>query len=144
MRTRLEITLQLLDSAFGILSDNLQALTLEEALFVPPGGYRSIIGTIKHAAGWSHVYRSYAFDAAPTAWHALQWPHGLRDTIIQSEAYLADLILWLDRSHQLWKQDLLRTPENKLDQLRPVHWGDTMPLWDIVRTIANHHIRRYQ
>ncbi len=140
MHTRLDLALQVLDSAFGILSDNLKGLTLEEALFVPPGGFRSIIGTLKHTAGWSHIYRSYAFDISPISWCNLEWPHGLRDTIIKSESYLTDLIHWLDLSHQLWRQNLLHAQDDELDRRRPVHWGDTMPLCDIVQLIANHHI----
>lgn len=140
MRTQLDLTQQMLDSAFGILSDNLKGLTLEEALFVPLDGFRSIVGTLKHAAGWSHVYRSYAFDPSPISWYNLEWPHGLRDIIIKSESYLADLIQWLDLSHKLWQQNLHRVQDDELDQRRPVHWGDTMPLFDIVHLIANHHI----
>ena len=139
MHTRLELARHLLDSAFGTLSDHLERLTLEEALFVPPGGYRSIIGTIKHAAGWGHVYRSYAFDASPVSWQSLRWPHGLRDTIIKSEAYLGDLIEWLRLSHRLWQQDLLGVKDEELDGLRPVHWGDTLRLSEIVRILAGHH-----
>jgi uncharacterized damage-inducible protein DinB len=140
MQTRIDLTKQMLDAAFGILSDNLNGLTLEESLFVPPGGYRSIIGTLKHTAGWSHVYRSCAFDSSPISWSSLQWPHGLRDTIIKTESYLTDLIQWLKLSHRLWQQDLLPIQDDELDQLRPVHWGETMPLFEIVRLIANHHI----
>jgi uncharacterized damage-inducible protein DinB len=140
MSNRVEFTLLSLDSAFSILSDNLKGLTLEEALFVPSGGFRSVIGTIKHTAAWSHVYRSYAFDVSPVSWLNLQWPHGLRDTIDKSKAYLADMIHWLNLSHQLWQQDLLHIQEDDLDQQRPVHWGETMPLESIVRLIANHHV----
>jgi len=140
MRTRIELTLYTLDSAYTVLSDNLKGLTLAEALFAPSSGYRSIIGTLKHTAGWSHVYRSYAFDAAPTHWRGLAWPHGLRDTVIKSEEYLADVIVWLNLSHQLWQQDLRRVRDEELDQLRPVHWGEKRPLFDIVCMIANHHV----
>ena len=140
MRTRIELTRYMLDSAYTVMSDNLKGLTLAEALFAPPGCYRSIIGTIKHAAAWGHVYRSYTFDAAPTPWCGLDWPHGLRDTVIKSEAYLAELISWWNLSHQLWLQDLGRAQDEDLDQLRPVHWGATMPLFDIVRLIAHHHV----
>jgi hypothetical protein len=140
MRTRVELTLHMLDWGFNILSDNLKSLTLAEALFAPPNCYRSIIGTIKHTAAWSHVYRSYAFDADPVHWRGLAWPHGLRDTINKSEAYLAELIDWLSLSHQLWLHDLSRTADEELDQPRPVHWGDTMLLFDIVNLIAHHHV----
>jgi hypothetical protein len=140
MSDRSEITLKILDPAFGILTDNLKGLTLAEAFFVPPGGFRSIAGTIKHAAGWSHVYRSYAFDATPIAWCDLAWPHGLRDTIVKSESYLADLIDWLTLSHRLWQQNLHPLRGADLDQRKPVHWGETLPVFDIVRLIANHYI----
>jgi hypothetical protein len=140
MHTRLELTQSTLNTAFCILSDNLKGLTLEEALFVPPGGFRSIIGTIKHSAAWSHVYRSYAFDASPVSWLNLQWPHGCRDTIVKSKAYVDDLVQWLNLSHQLWQRDLHNIQENDLDQQRLVHWGDTLPLIDIMRIIGNHHI----
>ncbi len=35
MWSRLELVRRVLDSAFGVLSDNLRGLTLDEALFVP-------------------------------------------------------------------------------------------------------------
>jgi uncharacterized damage-inducible protein DinB len=130
----------MLDAAFGILSDNIKGLTLEEALFVPPGGFRSTFGTLKHTAGWSHVYRSCVFDSSPISWSTLQWPNGLRDTIIKSESYLTELIQWLNLSHRLWQQNLLTIQDDELDQLRPVHWGETMPLFDIIRLIAHHHV----
>ena len=79
MRSGLELTRHLLDNAYQTLDANLESLTLEEALFVPEGGFRSVLGTLKHAAGWSHVYRSFAFDREPRNWHQLQWPRGLRD-----------------------------------------------------------------
>ena len=140
MRTCLDLTMQLLDSAFGILSDHLKGLMLEEAIFVPSSGYRSVLGTLKHAAGWSHVYCSYAFDSSPTSWLNLEWPHGCRTTIIKSESYVTDLIQWLNLSHQLWQQNLRQIRDDDLEQSRPVHWGATMLLVDIVRLIANHHI----
>ena len=59
MRSRLDLTCHLLDHAYQIMKENLDGLTLDEALFVPEGGYRSVLGTLKHAVGWSHVYRSY-------------------------------------------------------------------------------------
>lgn len=140
MQTRLDLAKHLLDSAFGILTDNLRGLTLAEALFVPAGGFRSIAGTLKHTAAWSHVYRSYAFDASPKTWRSLDWPQGLRDTIIKSESYLADLIEWENLSRKLWLESLSQVGEAELDQPMPVHWGDTLPLFDIVHAISNHNI----
>jgi hypothetical protein len=140
MSTRLELALGWLDSAHQLLTDNLQGLTLQEALLVPAGGYRSVLGTLKHTAAWSHVYRSYAFDPSPTSWELVKWPWGLRDTIVPSEVYLGDVIAWLKLSHQLWRRDLLNIGDSDLDGLRPVHWGETRPLAEIVRIIAHHHV----
>ncbi len=140
MIDQLEFVRLSLDSAYTILSDNLKGLTLEEALFVPAGGFRSVIGTIKHTAAWSHVYRSYAFDASPVSWLTLQWPHGLRDTIVKSNIYLIDLLRWADFSQELWRKDLSHAQPAELDQRRPVHWSEMMPLVNIVQMTANHLI----
>jgi hypothetical protein len=140
MRSRLELTRCLLEHAFRVMTGHLDGLTLEEALFVPKDGYRSVLGTLKHAAGWSHVYRSYAFDPAPKHWNELDWPSGLRDTVIKSRSYVGDVIAWFELSHQQWIDSLSSTTEDQLDELRPLHWGEKAPLYDIVVMIAGHHI----
>ena len=58
----------MIEQAFQMLAGNVRGLQIDEALFVPPGGYRSTLGTLKHIAGWSHIYRSYAFEAEPRHW----------------------------------------------------------------------------
>lgn len=119
---------------------NVKSLSLEEALFVPEGGYRSILGTLKHAAGWSHVYHSYTFDSSPKHWNEIDWPHGLRDTIIKSKGYIEDVISWFDQSHRLWMESLSSIDDALLDEPRPLHWGEEVPLFDIVVLIAGHHL----
>ena len=64
MRTRAELAAAALTSARDQLVNNVRAISIGEALQAA-GGYRSILGILKHAASWSHVYRSYAFDAEP-------------------------------------------------------------------------------
>src|SRR4029079_3658517 len=39
-----------------------------EGVLSAAGGYRSIVGLVKHVAGWSAVYHSYAFDDQPRQW----------------------------------------------------------------------------
>ena len=136
MSSKLEMTIHLLDHAYTTMKDNLRNVTLEEALFVPQSGYRSMLGTLKHAAGWSHVYRSYAFDARPKHWTEIDWPHDLRDTIIKSEKYLRDITEWFDEAHQHWMANLSGLEDDQLDKLRPVHWGQEAPLYEIVFLIA--------
>jgi len=140
MPSKLELTRHCLDYAYQTMIGHFPSLSLEEALFVPTGGYRSVLGTLKHAAGWSHVYRSYAFDLQPRHWVHIDWPHGLRDTIIKSEQYLQDVIAWFDDAHQRWQADLAKVSEDQLDELRPLHWGARAPLYQIVTIIAGHHI----
>jgi hypothetical protein len=140
MPSRLELTRHWLNYAYQTMIDHFPGLSLEEALFVPTGGYRSVLGTLKHAAGWSHVYRSYAFDLQPRHWVQIDWPHGLRDTIIKSDQYLQDVIAWFDDAHQRWQADLAKVDEDQLDELRPLHWGARAPLYQIVTIIAGHHI----
>jgi hypothetical protein len=134
------MTLHLLHHAYQSMKENVQGITLDEALFVPEGGYRSVLGTLKHAAGWSHVYRSYAFDPQPRHWAEIDWPHGLRDTIIKSEEYLEDVQAWFDDAHRRWMEDLASVGEGGLDEPRPLHWGQPAPLYDIVVRIAGHHL----
>ena len=140
MRSRVDMALHLLEHAHHIMKGNLRGINLEEALFIPVGGYRSVLGTLKHAAGWSHVYRSYAFDLQPKRWSQIDWPHGLRDTIVKSEGYLYDVIEWYDEAHRRWLEGLANVSEAQLDEQRPLHWGQSAPLYEIVVMIAGHHI----
>lgn len=140
MRSRAELARYLLNDAYRQLHDNLPELTLGEALRVPQGGYRSVLGILKHTAGWSHVYRSFAFDPAPTSWFDLDFPRGLRDMIEPTREYLDDVLGWLTQSHHLWMQSLATVTDEQLDEQRPVHWGATKPLFDIVTLIVTHHV----
>lgn len=140
MVTRLELVIGVFDGACQVMKDNIRSVTLPEALFVPVGGYRSIMGTVKHAAGWSHVYRSYAFDSGPKGWLELDWPHGLRDTILESEAYWRDLTAWFDEASRRWLEDLASAGAEALDDPRPLHWGAKAPLHEIVQIVARHHV----
>ena len=35
---------------------------------------RSVLGLMKHTAGWSEVYHSFAFDSKPHGWDDADWP----------------------------------------------------------------------
>jgi hypothetical protein len=53
MSSAADIVWETLEQAYGTLHANVRGVSLDEALFVPSGRYRSILGTLKHAAGWS-------------------------------------------------------------------------------------------
>lgn len=137
MKTRADLTVAMLDSARQILIGNLTGLTLEEALHAA-GGYRSVLGILKHAAAWSRVYHSYAFDAQPKHWQATDWPRGLRDTIEPEQQYLDEVVAWFDDSAERWSKSLVGLADEAFDQPHTCHWGATMPLFDIAVMVATH------
>ena len=122
-------------TAHGMLHEHLRKLTLDEALF-SAGGYRSILGVLKHIGGWAHVYRSYAFDENPKHWNGTSWPRGLRDTVGTTKDYVDEVIAWIDEALADWDRDLQGCDD--LSQQRPVHWGATASLANIVVMHANH------
>ncbi len=139
-RSRRELAVAILESSNRVMMGHFEKIGVQEALFVPTGGYRSVLGTLKHAAGWSHVYRSYAFDENPKHWKDVAWPYGLRDTIVKSEEYLSAVIEWFREAHRRWIADLQALDDVQIEELRPLHWGERAPLFDIVRMIAHHGV----
>lgn len=139
-RTKLELAIDILESSYRLMMSHLENISLQEALFVPVDGYRSVLGTLKHAAGWSHVYRSYTFDENPKHWKEIEWPYGLRDTVIKSEEYLSAVIEWFRQAHRQWIDDLKSLDDNRLEERRKLHWGEQAPIFDIVAMIARHHV----
>lgn len=138
--TKKEMGIRLLESSYMIVMRHFENISLAESLFVPEGGYRSVLGTLKHIAAWSHVYRSYAFDETPKRWNDIDWPHGLRDTIIKSDQYLSAVIEWFRDAHREWLDNLKALADDQVDDLRSLHWGAEEPLFNIVVRIAEHNI----
>jgi hypothetical protein len=120
-----------------MLTANLRSLTLDEALF-SAGGYRSILGVLKHVGGWAHVYRSYALDPDPKHWDHTSWPRGLRDEAVLSKDYLDEVIAWIDQAMREWDEGLRALADDAFDRPHPCHWGAMVPLFDIVVMVANH------
>jgi hypothetical protein len=136
MGVRVSTTRWMLTNARQLFTNNVRSLTLGEALFAA-GGYRSILGVLKHMGGWVHVYRSYAFDPMPKHWNNISWPRGQRDTVEMSPEYLSDLVAWVDEGLQDWDDALVRVDDDDLDRPRPLHWGATAPLGNIVVMVAH-------
>ena len=64
----------------------------------------------------------------------------MRDTVIKSEAYISAVIEWFREAHHRWLDDLKRLEEDRVEDLRKLHWGEEAPLFDIVAMIARHHV----
>jgi hypothetical protein len=124
-----------LEDGYRTFVDNVHGISLEEALDAA-GGYRSILGLMKHVAGWSAVYYSYAFDPEPRYWDETDWPRGLRDRIEWTEEYFGEILAWFDRSYERWLASVAEPAD--LDVERPIPWGEKAPLRDIVAMVAGH------
>jgi Protein of unknown function (DUF664) len=138
MGVRVENARATLAHARLLFTNNAQSLTLDEALFAA-GGYRSILGVLKHMGGWVHVYWSYAFDPTPKDWDHTSWPRDLRDTIDRSPEYLREVIAWVGEGLQAWDASLAAVEDDDLDRQRPLHWGETATLRQII-VMVDHEV----
>jgi hypothetical protein len=129
-----EVARSELEEARRTFVDNVRGVTLEEALDAG-GGYRSVLGLMKHTAGWSDVYHSFAIDAEPRRWEDVDWPRGLRERIEPSQDYLDEVLAWFERGAERW---LASVDGADLAEPRPVHWGGSQPLHEIVAMVAGH------
>ncbi len=127
----------LLASARRMVQDNVRTLILEEALS-SAGGYRSILGVLKHIGGWTRVYWSYAFEHEPRHWEHIDWPRGLRDTVDASDGYVQEVIGWIDQAMAAWEERIAELADDALGEQRPLHWGGSAPLERIVVMAAQH------
>jgi hypothetical protein len=130
-----DMAISVLEESHRTFMDNIAGLALDEVLDAA-GGYRSILGLMKHVAGWSAVYRSFAFDATPRHWDDTDWPRDLRSLIEPSRSYVDDVVSWFERTYSLWIEAV--KPPADLGEPRPVHWGSTAPLQEIVAMVAAH------
>jgi hypothetical protein len=129
------LALATLAEAFTVFDDNVRELTLEEFLDAQ-GGYRSILGLMKHTAGWTHVYHSYAFEEPPRGWEEIDWPRGLRERIDASDGYVRELLDWMRAARDAWFAAVAEPVD--LASARRLHWGDTVPLREIIAMAAGH------
>jgi hypothetical protein len=124
-----------LEDARRTFLDNCRGISLEEALDAG-GGFRSILGMMKHTAAWSGVYHSFAFEAEPRRWDDADWPRGLRERIDPTEPYVEEILAWFERDAEHWIASVAEPVD--LDETRPVHWGATLPLREVVAIVAGH------
>src|SRR3954462_7822010 len=94
----LSTMLYLLDDAFEgtpwhSLLGNLESVTADDWLWVPPDGRRSIRDIVQHVAGSKLLYRNHAFGDATLHWtDPVAWGAGRIDT-------MPSAIEWLREAH---------------------------------------------
>jgi hypothetical protein len=124
-----------LEESHRAFVENLRGVSIDEAVFAA-GGYRSILGIAKHTAAWSAVYHAYAFEPSPRHWDETDWPRGLRNRIEPTKAYLDEVFGWFEQTYARWVDSLMEVED--LEAPRPVHWGGTAPLAEIVAMATAH------
>jgi hypothetical protein len=135
MDPRRRYLLATIERARGTFMDNVRHVSMDEALQAA-GGHRSILGITKHVAGWSAVYYSYAFDETPRHWEHTDWPRGLRHEIALTQDYFDEILGWFEQTYQRWLSSVTATAD--FDPPRPLHWGGTAALTDIVGMTTIH------
>ena len=125
------------EEAHRTFTDNVRGNSLDEALDAA-GGFRSILGLIKHTVGGSRVYHSFAFEDEPRTWDEIDWPRGLREQIEPTDAYLREIMEWSELMHERWLTST-QAPVD-LDLERPLPWDRAVPLREIIAMMAGHEI----
>jgi uncharacterized damage-inducible protein DinB len=137
MGAQVEFARYTLRNAAEQFAAHVEGISLEEALY-SAGGYRSVLGAVKHAAAWAHVYHSYAFEAEPLHWDRTSWPRGLIDTIETSAGYLDEITDWHGEAFAAWDANVAALADSEMAAPRPLHWGGTAPLAVIVHMVCQH------
>ena len=123
------------EEARATLLANVTGLSLEEWLETG-GGYRSVLGLMKHVAAWTAIYHSFAFDDAPRHWDETDWPRGLVHEIDPSVEYANEVVAWFERSCDAWLRSLDEVRD--LGERRPAHWGEELPLRNLIAIVTHH------
>ena len=105
--------LYLLDDAFQgpkwhSLLGNLQSVTLDDWLWVPPGGRRTICDIVQHVAGAKLLYYNYAFGDA-----TLKWDDPLLDGAGRLST-ISSAVEWLQEAHLLLRHGIATLDDDEL------------------------------
>jgi hypothetical protein len=124
-----------MDQAYGVgyrysLGTALQGLSEAEAIWVPQGGDRPILELLLHIAGSKVLCENHAFAAGDKHWRNLEWP----------EWRLRSALHWLDVVQKRLRDRLLALNDVDLDDLRPTHWGERLPLRAIFNLAIQHDV----
>src|SRR5438045_3316113 len=105
--------LYLLEDAFQgpkwhSLLGNLQSVTLDDWLWVPPGGRRTICDIVQHVAGAKLLYHNFAFGDA-----TLKWDDPLLDGAGRLST-IASAVEWLQEAHSLLRHGIATLDDDEL------------------------------
>jgi len=131
--------LYLLDRAFDgtewhSLLGNLQAVTPEDWLWVPPGGRRSIRDIVEHVSVGKFLYHHHAFGEATLSWDDPTLVGGERLSTIPSA------IAWLRENHQVLRQSIADLDDAELLRPRPNFRGQLKETRWLIATMIEHDL----
>src|SRR5215469_5441983 len=129
----------LLDEAFEgtawhSLLGNLQSVTSEDWLWVPPGGQRSIRDMVGHVGGSKFMYHNHAFGDALLTWD---------DQLVDGREVLsskASSLTWLREGRRLLRQSLLALDDAELLRPRRTNWGEMKETRWIIAVMIEHDL----
>jgi len=132
--------LYLLDEGFqGLewhsLLDNLNSLTSEDWLWVPPGGERSIRDIVQHVGGCKFMYHNYAFGDAK-----LTWDDDIVDGRGDALLSVSSAIEWLREGQERLKQSITLLDNEELFRLRMTNWGELKETRWIIMVMIQHDL----
>ena len=139
MRTiALTQTLYLFDDAFSgddwqSLLTNLNSVTPEEWLWVPPGARRSIRYIVRHVGASKFIYQNHAFSDASFTWKGL---HEVGDSHVET---MSGAIAWLREGHEKLRASIAALADDE-ELLRPrlsPFDGPQETRWNIARMMQH-------
>ena len=89
----------------------------------------TIAWRVVHLAAWTDVYRGYAFE-------------GTRPDLNEAEVpgTAAEGVAWLIRAQDDFLQAVGGLPDDEVFDLRPAHWGESVPLAGLITTMLTEHV----
>ncbi|GAC1300100.1 MAG: hypothetical protein NVSMB27_40460 [Ktedonobacteraceae bacterium] len=131
--------LYLLDGAFQetewhSLLGNLQSITPEDWLWVPPGGHRTIRDIIQHVGGCKFMYHNHAFGDAKLTWD---------DDLVEGRSALATIssaMGWLREGQERLRQSIAALDDAELLRPRMTNWGELKETRWIIAVMIQHDL----
>ncbi len=139
MGPRAEQLLVQLDAAFGgdqthSLAANVASVRAADWDWLPPNGARSIRAIVQHAGGAKRMYVDRAFGGGALA---------MDDPLVQGAGALdtpEGAAAWLREAHEGLRAAVAGLEDAELDGERPVPWGGTLPLVELLQLLVRHDL----
>lgn len=121
-------------TAWHSLLGNLQGVTSEDWLWVPPGGQRSIRDMVGHVGGCKFMYYNYAFGGAHLTWD---------DPLVDGREVLSSIsesLAWLREGQRLLRHSLMALADAELLRPRLTNWGEMKETRWIIAVMIEHDL----